>query len=127
MRESGEGKPVTANAITAAILLGISERFSGRVVAWRNNRIDAMAKGRCGALRRVSAGINGQADITGILAAKVRGEILGVRLEIEVKAGKDTQSPSQVGYMNMIRDHGGIYIIARHPSQCLDEIGSYLP
>ena len=101
---------MTANALTTAILAGITERGLGR--AWRSNRIDAMAVGRGGNMRRVSAGINGQADITGIL-------IDGRRIEIEVKIGHDKQSPGQLAFAAMIEDHHGVYIVARDLEQCL--------
>ena len=101
----------TANILTAAILAGITERSGGR--AWRNNRIDAMAVGRGGKMRRViAAGINGQADITGILRD-------GRRIEIEIKIGHDKQSPVQLAFAAMIEDHHGVYIVARDLEQCL--------
>lgn len=107
------GMSASANAITAAILLGVSERFRGQIVLWRNNRIDAMVKGRGGKMRRVTAGINGQADLTGIMAST------GRRIEIEVKAGKDRQSPEQCAFGLMIQKHGGLYLVARDAEQCL--------
>jgi len=101
---------MTANALTTAILAGITERGLG--VCWRKNRIDAMAAGRGGNMRRVSAGINGQADITGILPD-------GRRIEIEVKIGRDKQSPEQISFQRMIEKNNGVYIVARDLEECL--------
>jgi hypothetical protein len=109
----------SANEITAQILLGVSKRFNGQIILWRNNRIDAMAVGRGGKLRKVSAGINGQGDITGIMPD-------GRRIEIEVKTGKDRQSDAQAAFAKMIVAHGGIYIVARDVNVCVDELGSLL-
>jgi hypothetical protein len=102
---------MTTNNLTNAIIAGISDRRIG--TAWRNNRIDAMAAGRGGKLRRVSAGIDGQADITGIM-------LDGRRLEIEVKNGRDQQSDKQVAFQRMIESHGGVYVVARDVERCLD-------
>ena len=102
----------SANEITAQILLGVSKRFNGQIILWRNNRIDAMAVGRGGRLRKVSAGINGQGDMTGILPD-------GRRVEIEVKAGKDRQSPEQESFGKMIASHRGVYLVTRDAEECL--------
>jgi hypothetical protein len=101
---------MSANYLTTEILLEITKQGLG--VAWRNNRIDAMAAGKDGRPRRVSAGINGQADITGILPD-------GRRLEIEVKVGKDKQSAAQIAFGRMIESHGGVYIVARDLGECI--------
>jgi len=70
------------------------------VRAWRNNRGVARFDGRV-----VSFGINGQADISGIVMG-------GRRLEIETK---HTTKPSedQLNFAAMIRRFGGLYILAR--------------
>ncbi len=108
-----------ANDITARLLIEIPKRFPGARV-WRNNRVDAMVPGRGGKLRRVMAGIDGQADITGILPPN------GVRCEIEVKAEKDRQSVKQKAFEVMITQTGGIYLIARSVEQCLDDLGRWV-
>jgi hypothetical protein len=104
-----------ANILTAELLIEIQKRFPN-VRVWRSNRIDAMAIGKGGSLRRVQAGIDGQGDITGITGG-------GIRLEIEVKVGKDRLRDSQKAFKKMILDHGGIYIEARSVEQCLEELG----
>lgn len=65
-------KPLTAKQITAEVLIGIPKRFPF-IRAWRNNRIDAMAPGRNGTMRRISAGIDGQGDICGIIGQSIAG------------------------------------------------------
>jgi len=100
-----------ANEMTAALLVEIPKRYPG-VRIWRNNRIDAMALGAGGRLRRVKAGVDGQADLSGIGPG-------GVRIEIEVKAGRDKMSKSQIAFQAMILNHGGIYIEARDVDECM--------
>lgn len=120
---------MTANQITADLLIEIPKRFDATV--WRNNRIDAMAVGRGGKTRRVSAGINGQGDITGIATINVvtpGGAALpaGLRVEIEVKAGKDRMRPSQMAFGFMVTSRGGMYIVAHDVDGALQEFGEFL-
>ena len=75
-----------------------------------------MAIGRGGQQRRVSAGIDGQGDLSGLVAP------IGRRIEVEVKAGKDRLRPSQIAFREMILAHGGIYIVARDITQALTDI-----
>jgi hypothetical protein len=96
-----------ANDITAKLLERIPQEFPTTVRVWRNNRIKAIAIRRGGKKRLVNAGVNGQADISGIVAPS------GRRLEIEVKAGKDRLSLDQINFGNMIRQLGGIYLVVR--------------
>jgi len=55
--------------------------------------------------RKVKFGMNGQADITGILPD-------GKRIEIEVKGPTGTQSPEQEIFQANIEKNNGIYILA---------------
>jgi|SRR5580698_1886100 hypothetical protein len=112
-----------ANRLTAEILLAVSKQFPD-VKLWRNNRVDAMAVGAGGRMRRVKAGIDGQADLTGIIGGIQTG-FRGCRLEIEVKAHKDRMRPSQVTFGAMIELHGGIYIEAREVEATLEELSRY--
>lgn len=104
-----------ANSITAQLLIEIPKRFPN-VRVWRNNRVDAMVTGRGGKLRRVQAGINGQADISGIIGP------MGRRLEIEVKSKNDRQSREQMGFELMIQSHGGLYLLGRDVEVCLSAL-----
>jgi len=74
--------------------------------------------------RLVRFGVAGQADLTGILRLRMattcpRCEAVfyrphdGVRLEVEVKAGADTQRREQGDYEKMVTRFGGIYVLAR--------------
>ena len=68
---------VSANKLTADLLIEIPKTYP-QVRIWRSNRLNAMAVGRGGKLRRVSAGVDGQGDISGIATVRVvvRGEEL---------------------------------------------------
>jgi hypothetical protein len=59
-------------------------------------------------MRRVQAGIDGQADISGIVGPS------GKRLELEVKCGKDRQSLEQIAFERMIRERGGVYVLVAY-------------
>ena len=98
--------PSPANEITARLLDEIPKRFR-EVRVWRNNRVKAVVTGENGRKRMMDAGIDGQADISGIAGPS------GRRVEIEVKAGRDRLRPDQIAFRNMILSHGGIYIEAR--------------
>ena len=107
-----------AAALTNELLLALTRELP-QICVWRNNRIDAMAVSR-GKLRRVSAGINGQADLSGIIAPS------GRRIEIEIKAGKDRQSPMQTSFEAMITACGGVYLICRNVPETLSAIRKLL-
>jgi hypothetical protein len=79
-----------------------------------------MAIGRNGRPRRIQAGIDGQADISGIIGSG--GILHGCRLEIEVKVGDDKQRESQIAFMKMIEERGGVYIIARDFDATMKEL-----
>lgn len=107
-----------ANLMTAALLVEIPKRFP-HIRVWRNNRVDAMVPGRGGKMRRVQAGINGQADLSGIIGP------LGTRVEIEIKSPTDRMSPEQLGFQKMISDHGGLYLICRDVNDTLEELSHH--
>jgi hypothetical protein len=86
---------------------------------WRANAGAAVLHGR-----RVSFGIPGQADLTGIIPVtqnlicpncqqELATPPLGVRLEIETKTPTGKQRPDQVNFEAMIRRFHGCYILAR--------------
>lgn len=60
-------------------------------------------------------GVLGGGDISGIVMG-------GRRVEIEVKTGKGFQRESQVAFEQMIRAHGGIYILARSVEDALQQL-----
>lgn len=57
--------------------------------------------------RVIRFGLKGSADIIGVMGP--HGKILC----IEVKTGSAVQSTRQINFMNMIRERGGVYILAR--------------
>ena len=92
---------MTEHEIQQRILLALGAKPGVRV--WRNNT---------GALtdingRLVKFGLQGSADILGILAPN--GRFLG----IEVKSATGRQSDQQRNFQTMIESHGGLYILAR--------------
>lgn len=103
------------NNVTAALLIGIPERLRD-VRVWRNNRFVGLAIGKDGRERLVSAGVNGQADISGIVGP------WGIRLEVEVKVGKDKQNEDQKNFQAMIERLGGIYVVARNATEGLGQV-----
>jgi hypothetical protein len=104
-----------ANKITKDLLDEIPKRFP-HIRVWRSNRVKAMAVGRGGKPRMIDAGIDGQGDISGIIAPT------GRRLEIEVKAGDDRMSDDQKNFRDMIVFHGGVYIEARDVKKALAKL-----
>lgn len=100
---------LSANEITGRLLIEIPRLFEAR--AWRNNRLTSRM-GR----RVVSAGVDGQGDILGIIGPR------GRMLQIEVKAGKDRMRESQLAFRSMIQHYGGLYLIGRNVDECLEEL-----
>lgn len=76
---------------------------------WRNNRFVGKAVGAGGKIRHVSAGIDGQGDLSGMLAPN------GRRIEIELKAeyerGRDRQSVVQQAFQKKVQSMGGVYLL----------------
>lgn len=115
-----------ATALTNEILIAIGKRFP-QIKLWRNSRVNAMAMGAGGKMRRISAGIDGQADLSGIIGQSTGGTDLGGRrIEVEIKAGADRMRPSQLSFKAMILRHNGVFIEARSVDQCLTDIESAL-
>lgn len=65
--------------------------------------------------RLIKSGVNGMADISGIL-------INGRRLELEVKTGKGKRSEAQENWKKMIEKFGGVYIEARTVGDTIQQI-----
>ena len=95
----GVGVPMSA----AAILIRVAEY----VRAGDYGTARALAPRALEAARRVIRfGVEGAADLSGILAG-------GRRLEVEVKSERGRQSDEQHAYQAMIERFGGVYILAR--------------
>ena len=102
----------SANDITRLLLLELPRRYPCR--CWRRNSFAAKIGNRF--IR--SSQLPGEADITGIL--NING--VGIRLEVEVKCGRDSLRPAQIVFGRMIESCGGIYIVARDVESALNEI-----
>lgn len=63
-------------------------------------------------------GVNGQADLTGILPN-------GRRLEVEVKTPRDKLRPDQLNFREMILSRGGLYIVARTADEAEQELAKH--
>ncbi len=124
--------------LTANLLLAIPTRYPS-VVCWRNNTGGAVpvaaAQKAMGLIRSqrykeaidalgrvIKFGLAGQADISGFATCRN----LAVRIEIEVKAGKDTQSQEQKVFEKVLKEAGGIYIVVREMEQGLADLGEAL-
>ncbi len=126
-------KPPTANQITDELIKRIGAEMP-RVWIYRNNRLNANATGRGGKNIRLSAGIDGQGDLTATIAAHeacvcekqppIYGRMFmcpapyhlrGQRWDLEVKAsygrGRDRQSPIQEAFELKLKKHGGEYLL----------------
>lgn len=108
----GIEEPMSEQQIQNEILRAFATRPDMRL--WRANSGAA----RFGD-RTVKFGVNGQADLTGILPG-------GRRLEIEVKAEKGRQSTAQKNYQAMIERFGGVYVLARSVEDVRVALGVYL-
>ena len=75
-----------------------------------------MMRGRGGKLRPVAMSTPGIADIVGLIKP------WGVHLEIEVKAPRGRQLPSQIAHARRISEAGGIYILARSVDEAMREL-----
>lgn len=101
---------MTSSQLTAKLLIEIP-KLSPRVRVWRANVVAVKAGDRF-----VRAGLPGQGDIGGVIGP--RGKIL----QVEIKVGKDRQSPKQIAFQSMIESLGGVYIIARELDEALRQI-----
>lgn len=93
-------------------LLAIGQVYPKQVRAWRN---------QTGALRDehnrlVRFGLTGSPDIIGIIKG---GRFFG----IELKTSTGRQSEAQKLFEAMVRDLGGIYILARSATEALSALG----
>jgi hypothetical protein len=99
---------MTAHEITNRLMLEIPKRFGFPV--WRQNVVATKIGDRL-----IRAGLPGMADLSGIGPS-------GVRVEIEVKAGKDRLSPQQASWGRMIESHGGIFLVAHDVEKTLIDL-----
>lgn len=123
---------VTANDLTAMLLIEIPRQFPGARV-WRRNVGRAVgldtAKQAISLIlarrlkeavellqhRPVAFGVAGEGDIDGIAPG-------GRRLCIEVKVGADKLRPEQENFRDMIRAAGGVWVMARSLDQGMADL-----
>jgi len=95
-----------ANVLTKAIIDYIT--LNGGV-AWRiNNVAVVMPDGT----RRAGGMVRGIADIHACIS--------GRHISIEVKIGKDKQSPEQIAMQESIEKAGGLYLVAKNMQMVID-------
>lgn len=128
-----QNKQPTAKEITEEMIQRIPNELP-RIWIYRSNRLNAPAIGRNGKKVRLSAGIDGQGDLTAVIGAHpdcqcerqppVTGEVFtcpaayhlrGQRYDLEVKAdygrSRDRQSPIQEAFEIKLKKHGGEYLL----------------
>lgn len=106
---------VPESAIQADILLELGSRPDVRL--WRAN----VMTGRSLATGRVyTAGIPGQADLTGFIRPE------GWRLEVEVKSATGRQRPEQRAFQQAIDHGGGCYILARSVDEAVFQLEAFI-
>ncbi len=101
--------PVSANAITADLLVAINAEYQPEVLLFRLNII--VARATRGAVRSAP---NGVADVIGC--------IRGRAVAIEVKAGRDTLRPAQVNFRDQWIRAGGVHVVARSLEQGMKDL-----
>lgn len=95
------------------ILLRANREFNEELRLWKNQTGTAFYEERT-----VQFGLPGSADITGIMLSKKTG--FGVRVEIEVKVGRDKQRESQKNFESMIVKFGGFYFVASNDASAIN-------
>lgn len=114
LRHNRVGKRYITMPLTEKQIQNIIYRKYGadkRMMLWRQNTGVGEYTDSTGQKRKVRFGLPGQADLSGLLKG-------GIRLEIEVKTAKGTQSQKQKWFQKRIKELGGIYILAR----CIEDV-----
>lgn len=85
--------------------------------AWENPRRAVQVNGRWVSLTKA-----GRGDIQVLLARQAEGRLFGIHGEVECKTGQSGQSPKQRAHMRMVRNSGGVYIVARDRNEMRAEL-----
>jgi len=103
----------------AEVLRGVYDYFHYRGgYCWRNNTGSVVIPGTATTKRRyVQFSEPGASDIIGVHSGYFFG--------LETKTEKGKQTPEQIDWMNVIREHGGVYLLLR-PSTYIDQIDEAL-
>jgi hypothetical protein len=110
----------STNDLTKDFLKALTEAYPD-ALAYRNNRLNAKIR-KNGKTRHVNAGINGQGDITATIPITFNGRKFGVRFDIEIKFGPDTQSLNQKIFEAALTRASGVYLIVRDVEQGIAEL-----
>jgi hypothetical protein len=94
-------KTTPESVIQSDLILETARQFANDLTVWRNNTGAAFDKEG----RMIRFGVKGQADVSGIMKP------LGTRIEIEVKRPGGKPRPEQKLFEQMIKDHGGVYLL----------------
>lgn len=94
-------KTTPESVIQSDLILETARQFANDLTIWRNNTGAAFDKEG----RMIRFGVKGQADVSGIMKP------LGTRIEIEVKRPGGKPRPEQKLFEQMIKDHGGVYLL----------------
>lgn len=94
-------KTTPESVIQSDLILETARQFANDLTIWRNNTGAAFDKEG----RMIRFGVKGQADVSGIMKP------LGTRIEIEVKRPGGKPRPDQKLFEQMIKDHGGVYLL----------------
>jgi len=104
-------------ALVKAVEAALSWRKD--VTIWRQNTGAVALKAPGEARRFVSFGLPGCGDLTGIGPR-------GVRIEIECKDGEGRPTKRQRAFGEMIRAHGGIYLLVRSVDDAIRQLDEAL-
>ena len=85
--------------------------------AWENPRRAVQVNGRWVSLTKA-----GRGDIQAILTTRIAGQLVGLHGEIECKTGQSDQSKHQRTHMKVVRNAGGVYLLARSREEMTSEL-----
>lgn len=100
--------------LVRAVELALGSRPDVRI--WRQNSGAFITQDGA---RHVRTGINGMADLSGILSG-------GRRLEVECKTGSGRQTPAQLRFGEMITRMGGVYVVVRSVEEAVAAIDAVI-
>lgn len=110
--EGGEVKaparePGSAEAHERLVKACLEELALMGYAAWENPRRAVQVNGKWVSLTKA-----GRGDIQVILTTRIQGSLVGVHGEVECKTGQSGQSKHQRTHMRVVRNSGGVYLVA---------------
>ena len=85
--------------------------------AWQNQTGAAWRDGRL-----LKYGKKGSGDILVLLPTLIAGRVYGVHGEVECKTGGASQNKGQRIHMRVVRQNGGVYVVAHTPEEMASEL-----